>query len=190
MRNYGGHYIHRPLIAGLSDQSPQRPYIPQTIALTGFESVKSVGRYEGELKDLVLELKRGAKQLAKPLAESLFPLVDSSAPPNLVTWIPSSKKGLRARGFDQSELLAKHLAKKLDVACIRTVRRTDKTSQHSLGKQSRQLGPSFRLLRPIRGRILLVDDVITTGATLKRYHELVELQNQCQLDAICLASAN
>ncbi len=168
----------------------EREFASQKVKLRGYSSVRALGRYEGGLKDIVLALKAGNTRMAKPLAKLLVELVDLTETVDLVTWVPASKAGFRSRGFDQSQLLAKHLSKRLGVKCSRTVRRIDNYSQHDLSRAGRGIGPSFRLLRPIQGRVLVVDDVITTGMTLERYRRLLDPQNQSILSAVCLASAN
>jgi ComF family protein len=76
------------------------------------------------------------------------------------------------RGYNQSEMLAKYLARRLGVPCIRALRRTRKTSQQAALDQAARLANIRRAFAPVGGetllgmRLLLVDDVFTTGATL------------------------
>lgn len=186
----GSHLAMSNELRAMPELIAERESSPLTVRLRGYNSVRALGRYEGGLKDIVLALKAGNTRMAKPLAELLVELVDLTEPLDLVTWVPASKAGFRSRGFDQSQLLAKHLSKRLGVKGTRTVRRIDNYSQHDLSRVGRGIGPSFRLLRPIQGRILVVDDVITTGMTLERYRQLLDPQKQSTLSAVCLASAN
>lgn len=88
-----------------------------------------------------------------------------------VTFVPRSKKSLLRYGHDQAAMLAKQVAKQLGLPCISLL------SRSSGGKQQKKLGLSIRL-ENIRGvftakkacvdykRLLLVDDIITTGSTM------------------------
>ena len=88
-----------------------------------------------------------------------------------VTFVPRSKKSLLRYGHDQAQMLAKQVAKRLGLPCVSLLSRT------SGGKQQKTLGLTIRL-ENIRGvfapkkvcadykRVLLIDDIITTGATM------------------------
>ncbi|MBQ9367685.1 MAG: ComF family protein [Victivallales bacterium] len=89
-----------------------------------------------------------------------------------VTYIPLHWMRHLQRGYNQSEMLAKYLAHRLGVPCIRALRRTRKTSQQAALDQAARLANIRRAFAPVGGetllgmRLLLVDDVFTTGATL------------------------
>ena len=89
-----------------------------------------------------------------------------------VTYIPLHWMRHLQRGYNQSEMLAKYLARRLGVPCIRALRRTRKTSQQAALDQAARLANIRRVFAPVGGetllgmRLLLVDDVFTTGATL------------------------
>lgn len=88
--------------------------------------------------------------------------------PDLVTWAPTSAARRRARGFDQSELLAKAVARRLGVPARRMLRRGRGEGQTGRGaRERRELVTPFRPVRRVGGAsVLLVDDVTTTGSTL------------------------
>jgi ComF family protein len=86
-----------------------------------------------------------------------------------VTWVPLSSRRLRRRGFDQAEVLARHVARALE-APVRAmlVRARDTRAQARLTgpERRRALGGAFLARGPgPPPRVLLVDDVLTTGAT-------------------------
>ena len=91
---------------------------------------------------------------------------------DLLTFIPISEKRRRKRGFDQVELLAQELGKQLGVAPQRLLQKVrDNPAQSGISGQAERranvLG-AYRVLNPeqVQGkRILLLDDVVTTGAT-------------------------
>lgn len=91
---------------------------------------------------------------------------------DLVTWVPVSKKRRRRRGYDQAQLLAQALARELKLPVGQTLRKIrDNPPQSSLQGAARRKGNVIGMYvttgTAVTGlRILLVDDVITTGATL------------------------
>lgn len=88
--------------------------------------------------------------------------------PDLVTWAPTTARRIRLRGHDQSALIAGSLARSLNVRCLRTLRRTDGRTQTGASRAARQVGPRYVVRSgALRDRrVLLVDDVMTTGTTL------------------------
>ena len=91
---------------------------------------------------------------------------DLSDEVDVVTWAPTTVSRRRARGYDQAELLARSAARHLGAAVFGTLRRHPGRPQTGAGRLDRLLGPSFEPIRPLHGRVVVVDDVWTTGATL------------------------
>ena len=89
---------------------------------------------------------------------------------DVVTWAPTSPPRRRSRGFDQAELLARGVARRLRLPCIALLDRTSVRPQTGLPRAERLTGPIFTARGPTPGRglgrTLVVDDVLTTGATL------------------------
>ncbi len=90
-----------------------------------------------------------------------------------VTWVPISAARLFKRGYDQSELIAKRTAELLGKPCLRLLvkRRNNKTQSSLKGEAARRanVNGAFKAVKTekIQGkRILLIDDTVTTGATL------------------------
>lgn len=92
--------------------------------------------------------------------------------PEMITWVPISFRRRLSRGYDQSQLLADALGKELGIPVVSTLRKIRHTKPQSTLKDAAQrranvLGAyKVRDCQAITGKqILLVDDVITTGAT-------------------------
>lgn len=98
-----------------------------------------------------------------------------SDPFDLVTWVPVSRKRLRERGFDQCRLLAVQVAKVYGMRPVRTLRKWKDvpslaSSEASPAMRRKLVAGVYRVISPetVAGkRILLVDDIITTGSTLE-----------------------
>ncbi len=84
-----------------------------------------------------------------------------------VTWAPTTAAHRRARGFDQAETLARATAKALRVRPLRLLTRVGGRAQSGASRTARLSTPRFGASARADGRtVLLVDDVLTTGATL------------------------
>jgi ComF family protein len=144
-----------------------------------FEKASAYGSYTDGLRELIHLLKYdhvlpAAKVLGRMLGEAvsdLAPEFGDRAP--LVVPVPLHANKLKQRGFNQSELVAKAMAKfserKLELAPELLVRKRETDSQTGLTRQQRiaNLRGAFRATSEIAGRdILLVDDVFTTGTTV------------------------
>jgi len=114
---------------------------------------------------------------------------------DIVIPIPIYKTRKRARGYNQAELLAKELAKGLnasyDFKTLVKTRDTRPQSQLSSLERRSNLKASFRLENgeKLRGkRILLVDDVLTTGSTFKEAARTLNREDNLGITGIVLAS--
>lgn len=124
-------------------------------------------RYDGPARDLVARVKyRNARAAVGWLATGMAALV-ADAPIAVVTWAPTSPAHRRRRGFDQAELLARRVAAELDRPCRSLLARAAGPAQTGRSRADRRRGPSFTARRSLAGAaVLVVDDVITTGATM------------------------
>ena len=133
----------------------------------------AVARYEGEVGEAIRSLKyRGRTRVARALAECLAPFVrqtlaDGRDVPWVVTWAPTSERRRRDRGYDQAELLARHLAASVGLGHRRLLRRISRGHQTGSRREERLRGPTFVSKPTILGGVIVVDDVTTTGATLQ-----------------------
>ena len=123
--------------------------------------------YEGAGRELVARLKyRNTRSVVPWLAEQMAALVGPSGI-DVVSWAPTTTARRRQRGFDQGRLLALAVARRLRLPCRRTLRRRRGAPQTGRSRAERLAGPVFVVARtPVPPRVLLVDDVVTTGATL------------------------
>ncbi|MAT05332.1 MAG: phosphoribosyltransferase [Acidimicrobiaceae bacterium] len=130
--------------------------------------------FVGRPREVLLNFKYGnRRQLGHHLAGLVVNrLVANGVGPSeidVVTWAPTSAKRRHRRGFDQAELVARRVALQLGVPCRRLLRRDGAAPpQTGLDRATRLHGPAFTASPAARGRrVLVVDDVVTTGSTLR-----------------------
>lgn len=133
----------------------------------GLDDCLSLLAYEGAGRELLARLKyRNGRSVVPWLAEGMAGLV-ADAGLDAVTWAPTSRERRRQRGFDQAEVLARAVARRLGLPCSCTLLRAGGAPQTGRSREERRRGPAFAARAGVAGaRILLVDDVITSGATL------------------------
>ncbi len=146
--------------------------------------------YMGAGRRLLLGLKyANGRTLARPLAQRMATLVEPASF-DVVTWAPTSGRRLRRRGYDQAELIARALSAELGLPCRRLLRR--------IGPRAVQTGrtrierveqaPRFVARRTLgAARVLVVDDVVTTGATLRAAERALRRAG-CQVATIAAAA--
>lgn len=113
---------------------------------------------------------------------------------DLITWAPLSWLRLRKRGYDQARLIAEIAARELGAAAVPTLKKMRNTRKQSMlhddaARRSNVLGV-YRVIDPERvrdQRVLLIDDVVTTGATLSECARV--LRTAGASDVVCAALA-
>jgi predicted amidophosphoribosyltransferase len=130
--------------------------------------------FAGRARNIVLGLKYAnrrtvARHLAGVLVNRLLAAgVRPAADVDVVTWAPTSGGRRHRRGYDQAELVARHVAHQLGVPARPLLQRGGGTPQTGLGRAARLVGPPLRARPDAAGRrVLVVDDVVTTGGTLR-----------------------
>lgn len=132
--------------------------------------------YRGIVRDSILRFKfRGAASYAgvysRLAAEAVKAEPDASY--DIITWAPVSRKRLKKRGYDQARLIAEGMAELLGSKCLPILKKSKHTPPQSglegAEKRRENVSGAYEMLpgRSVDGmRILLVDDVMTTGSTL------------------------
>lgn len=167
-----------------------------------FAALRSVFTFEGALRPAVHSLKyKGKIVRAAPLAALLHEFLQSQTaiPADLALVAPVPLHPLRRwrRGYNQSELLARELAKTLGVPDGEVLRRTRRTPpQVGLSAKARRENVrdafaaderALERLNPSRGPVLLIDDVCTTGATIAECARALRVAGVAEIYALTLA---
>ena len=138
--------------------------------LRGFDAAYCFGSYEGLLREWIHLYKYGRiKTMAQPLGELLARAVPRDEGFDAIVPVPLHWRREWQRGFNQAELLARGLSRRVGLPVVRALRRVRSTgTQAGLSNTARRrnVSAAFRSRRPVAGqRILLIDDVMTTGST-------------------------
>jgi len=138
----------------------------------GFDEAYCFGAYEGVLRELIHQYKYGKiKTLARPLGDLLANALPRDQEFDAVAPVPLHWRRQWQRGFNQSELLARAIARRTGIPVVKALRRGKATrTQASLSNTGRRrnVAAAFKCKRArlVAGkRILLIDDVMTTGST-------------------------
>jgi ComF family protein len=140
--------------------------------LSGFDAAYSFGFYDGRLQHLVQLFKYGnLPTLAKPFGELLARALPRDTRFDLVVPMPMHWRRKLTRGYNQADLLARELCRRSGLPYRAAVKRTKATPpQAGLtgAKRRSNVAEAFQVRDPaaVKGRrILLIDDVLTTGAS-------------------------
>ena len=143
---------------------------------TGIGTCVAPLRYEGTVRESLLRFKfRGGRGSAEGYGKILAQCVaeNFNGQFDLVTYVPVSEQRRRERGYDQTLLLAREMCRAWDVSPVTLLRKTRHTPAQSALKTPEErranvLGvyEAINTEKIAPARILLVDDILTTGATL------------------------
>ncbi|HVW39622.1 MAG TPA: phosphoribosyltransferase family protein, partial [Pirellulales bacterium] len=166
-----------------------------------FERVWTLGDYAQELRTIVLRMKQPREA---PLSTAMCELLFASVGDSLAEWrpdavLPVPMHWLRRalRGSNSAEWLGEVLARRLGVpnaaACV--VRRRYTQPQSGLSPQARfrNVRRAFRLRKGVdwsQARVLVVDDILTTGATCGEIARLLRAAGAAAVAAVVVARAS
>jgi ComF family protein len=137
------------------------------------ERTRAAVVYDELSRSIALRLKYGRKvALARTMARYMTPLVQAGGEPTILVPVPLHRTRLWHRGFNQSVLVARELARstglRTDPHLLKRVKRTPALKGMSLSQRRKLVAGAFQVdpKADLQGRtIVLVDDVLTTGST-------------------------
>lgn len=148
-----------------------------------FYKARAMFEYDGKVRSCLLNFKsNNQKYLAKPIAFLMYnSLPDDMKNFDIILPVPLSNKSLKQRGFNQSGLLANEIAKISGKPTYENVLLKTKETEHqkelTFKDRQQNLSGAFKIenRKLIKGKnVLLVDDVMTTGATANACSEILK----------------
>lgn len=162
-----------------------------------FRRCVSVFYYEDAVRESILRYKfHGAQSYARVYGRLLsMLLLERGVAFDVLTWVPVSRRRLRKRGYDQSRLLAEAVAREMSVPCVRTLKKTrnnpaQSTMQAFAERRANVLGvyTPFNVQSFAGKRVLLLDDVITSGATLSEASRVLLTAGAARVECATVAA--
>jgi len=162
-----------------------------------FDLARSAGPYEGALRDLIRKYKfDGFRRLASPLAAILESVCAAEPGLGRSDWIlavPLHPRRRRERGFDQTLLLARLLSARLGVPVFSGLRRIRQTAPQ-FGLDHEERARNVRGAFGVTGAealadasVLLIDDVMTTGATVNECARVLKMAGAVRVYVVTVA---
>lgn len=152
--------------------------------------------YEGDVRASLLRYKfQGQSVYAEVYGEFLSKCIDENEIScDSITWVPLSWRRLHRRGYDQARLLAEQIASRYGYSCVPLLKKVrDNPAQSRTGdaaKRKANVAGAYAAINEerIKGkRILLVDDIVTTGATLCEAVKTLKAAGAGEIICIALA---
>ena len=155
-------------------------------------SVRAAYPYDAQAKRLIWKLKyESVRSAAQPLASAMAELTHPQA--EVIVPVPTDRKRLKKRGFNQASVIAEAIGRKAGIPVVQALERTQsRASQTSLTAEQRRenLVGCMTVCEMVAGkRILLVDDVITTGSTIEEAARALHQAGAAEIHACAAAQA-
>lgn len=156
------------------------------------DAVQVATVYEGFAEAVVKKLKfERAYAAHKALARATLPLITLNS---VIIPIPTANNRVRQRGYDQAVLISKELAKRSSSKCILGLKRLGNQRQTGSSRSDRkqQLVGAFEVrAKKLQGveRVILVDDILTTGATFEAAASVLKKSGVKHISAVAFARA-
>ena len=167
----------------------------------GFDAAYSFGFYEGELRQLIHLFKyQRIQTLSAPLGRLLARALPRERSFDVIVPMPLHWRKRWQRGFNQSELLAHEIGRRIHTPvknALRRARYTESQAGLTSAKRRENVSGAFetsrrdRMRAAIHGRhVLLIDDVMTTGATAASCARALKRAGACEVTLLTLARAD
>ncbi len=163
-------------------------------SVSSLDRIVAAWDYAGAARALVLALKlRGLRAAAGPLAEAMWEAVTRRGlTADVLTWVPGRRDDIRRRGFDHAHALACGLGARLGLSVRALVERSAVGSdQTRLTAEERWANVSGAFsARACSGRVAIVDDLVTTGATATACAEALRAAGAAGVELVAACGAS
>jgi ComF family protein len=177
--------------------SPEHRCYECRINPPGFDMALSIGYFEGPLREAIHQFKyRPCRALGRPLGDWMASQIRMVNEVDLIIPVPLHRSRLRQRGFNQALLLASEINRfchaPLSFDNLYRARPTRPQVELTGNERLKNVAGAFKVHRPeeLQGkRIILIDDVFTTGATLRECASVLRKAGTIEVTALTLARA-
>ncbi len=165
---------------------------------TSVDFSRSAFEYADAVKNLVRRFKYdGEKYLAEFFVEMLKPVfLKHIGYADAIVFVPSTKRKIRQRGYNQGEILAKEFSSFCKIPVVKVLEKVKETESQvglNLKERMKNLKGSFKVTErsQVKGkRILLIDDVLTTGSTVETVAEQLKKAGAREIIVLTVASVS
>jgi competence protein ComFC len=152
--------------------------------------------YKSLIKEIIIDFKfkdktHYYKTLADIMTEKLLKerIINNY---KYISFVPMHKKDLKKRSYNQAELLARQIADNSFLKLINPIKKAIYTDQqikmNDPSDRQKNIAGAFSLEKSIDGNIIIVDDVITSGATLNELGKIIKKDNKIKVAALLAAT--
>lgn len=175
---------------------PVVPRAAQEKRVDGLARCCSALFYDGGVRASILRYKfGGAAAYCRAYGEILAACIDENdISCDIITWAPISRQRMRRRGYDQAQLMAQELSRLTGVPCARLLKKTrNNPAQSGTNSRAARYRNVKGVYAPAPGaaiagrRVLVIDDVVTTGATLSECAAVLKAAGAAEISALTLA---
>lgn len=151
------------------------------------------GEYDGMIARLIQRFKfQSLRAATVPLAAGMASVLPVLEPDTIIVAVPTAPRRIRIRGYDQTALLADELAQLTGLKHRNLLQRNHNlrqlgTQRHQRQQQAKNAFTPLPSQQCADARILLVDDVITTGATINAAAKVLQKAGASEINAIVIA---
>ena len=175
------------------------PYCKSRINRAAVENdILSYGFYGGIIKTLILKFKYESDFTAGYLlSKFLIEMIEEEKiDVDVICYVPMTKKSEKKRGFNQCEVIAKNIGDHINIPvsdCIKKIKNTKEQKTLTKEERVKNLRGVFKVVRvkDIKNKnVILIDDVITTGATINECKEVLKNSGVNKITVLTIAKSN
>lgn len=158
----------------------------------------SYGFYGGIVKTLILKFKYESDFTAGYLLSKLLVemIEENNIYADVICYVPMTKKSEKKRGFNQCEVIARHIGYRINIPvsdCIKKIKNTKEQKTLTKEERVKNLKGAFKVSRvkDIKNKdVILIDDVMTTGATINECKDILKRSGANKITVLTIAKSN
>jgi ComF family protein len=154
-----------------------------------FDFARSALLFTPALRDIIHHLKYFDRvSLAGPLGDILREcLAREHFTGDLIIPVPLHRSRERQRGFNQAELIAARLGRPMSTRLVRRRKNTPSQTGLTRNQRNRNLAAAFEVREEMKGNVIVVDDVYTTGSTVNEISRALKRAGAARVEVLTVA---